>query len=119
MFCLGFRIDIDRSMVPQWNQRDFFCPHGSFKWWPHKHWEIQFSRWPTDVLVKAEFDLRFRGSDHAGPSIYLEVLGLMFHAQIYDDRHWNHDANRWSLPEDDDEHDGGDDERDVNQASTG
>lgn len=38
---------------------------------------------------------RWRGDDHAGPSIDLRVLGLGVHIGIRDYRHWNYEENRW------------------------
>lgn len=49
-------------------------------------------------LVNLELDLFWRGHDHAGPSILIELFGYMFHAKIYDSRHWNYDKACWYLP---------------------
>lgn len=77
--------------------RDFFYKDGSFT--RHKHWEVQVSRWAPDSLAEIDIDLRWRGSDHAGPSIEIELFGFMLAAKIYDSRHWNHDAGRWYTEE--------------------
>ena len=40
-------------------------------------------------------DTRWQGTDHAGPSIRLTVLGLGVRVSVCDNRHWNYEAGRW------------------------
>ena len=63
----------------------------------HKFWEVQITKWEAQTLVKVELDLTWRGRDHAGPRIHLEICGLMLSALIYDHRHWDRDNNCWAL----------------------
>lgn len=72
---------------------NYFYRGGSFT--TYKHWEIQVGRWEPRHLVEFEIDTRWAGSDHAGPSIEIEIFGFMLMTTIYDSRHWNHDAGRW------------------------
>ncbi len=48
----------------------------------------------TAELIKFKFSFTSR-QDHAGPEIELGLLGLNFHAMVYDKRHWDHDNNCW------------------------
>ena len=101
MLRFNFNIDIDSSFVPKIkSNNNLFFRHGSFKWWPKKHWEIQIARWSPETLFSLDIDFRFRGQDHAGPKFRLEILGMMFNIHMYDERHWNYDANRWEMPSD-------------------
>lgn len=36
--------------------------------------------------------------DHAGLRLEVDLFGLELEVDIYDGRHWNHKANRWYLP---------------------
>ena len=76
--------------------RDYLYKEGSFT--KHKHWELQISRWEPKRLIEFDLDLRWRGEDHAGPSIEIELFGFMCMTKIYDSRHWNYSKSRWYLP---------------------
>jgi hypothetical protein len=96
MLAFNFRIDVDSSLVPKVeSDAHLFFKAGSFKWLPHKHWEIQIARWGMDTLLSVEIDLRFRGQDHAGPKLCVEVLGYMLNIHAYDSRHWDRHKNCW------------------------
>lgn len=75
--------------------RDFYLS-------PHKNLEIQVSHMGWATLFEAEIDLRWFGHDHAGPKLALTLFGLYACIQVYDGRHWNHDANRWERYDDPD-----------------
>lgn len=62
----------------------------------HKNLEIQLSRWSRIVhIIELELDTRFTGRDHAGPRIYVGLLGFFLSLQIYDHRHWDYENGRW------------------------
>ena len=61
----------------------------------HKTFELQISRFDPDRVIDIDLDLNWRGRDHAGPKLELSVLGYYFSVGIYDNRHWNHNENRW------------------------
>ena len=93
-----FKIHLDNPWFrhsEDFESHDYLYREGSFT--KHKHWEVQCSRWEPDRLAKFELDLCWRGDDHAGPSINIESYGFMFHAKMYDSRHWNYRASRWYL----------------------
>lgn len=46
-------------------------------------------------LLVFNIDLNWTGVDHAGPFIYIDIFGLIFHFKIYDSRHWNYETNDW------------------------
>ena len=63
----------------------------------HKFFEIE-TFVDSEYLFELQADLRFRGRDHAGPSITLSVLCLAVSARIYDHRHWDYENNCWEDP---------------------
>jgi len=70
---------------------------GSFLKIPHKHWEFQFqtNRW-NDSHDYFDFSIRWsRKGDHAGFKFDLTLLGIFIEFNIYDDRHWDYDRDRY------------------------
>lgn len=59
-----------------------------------KGWELQLSRYSGNLL-SLHIDLSWRGRSHAGPSIEICLLGVVFEAQIIDCRHWDHAKGTW------------------------
>lgn len=72
--------------------KDYGCTTGPIS--EHKSWEVQFSRYAWN-LFEFNLDLNWRGSDHAGPSIELNLFGYTVTAKIYDHRHWDDDTDDW------------------------
>lgn len=66
----------------------------------NKNIEIECYKSSPYDLFKIDFDLSFRGRDHAGPSFNIEIFGYAFESKIYDRRHWNYEKGRWNTPED-------------------
>jgi hypothetical protein len=56
--------------------------------------EIGIYKYAWD-LFEISLDLRWRGSDHAGPSFEINVLGYTARIGISDKRHWNSETNSW------------------------
>jgi len=97
MILLEFTVDnIWYRPRQDFESRDYLCREGRFT--QHKHWAVQCTHGQATELVNLELDLFWRGHDHAGPSILIELFGYMFHAKIYDSRHWNYDKACWYLP---------------------
>lgn len=65
----------------------------------NKNFEIQISKFEPRQLLDFSVDLNWTGTDHAGPSLEIEVFGYMFNVKIYDSRHWNYDEHRWQTEE--------------------
>jgi len=71
-----------------------FCPHISLG--KNKTLEIQFGRWkdwyhnPFDIGVEYT-----RNQDHAGFRFNFDFRGFHLYFSICDNRHWNHEKNRW------------------------
>jgi len=59
--------------------------------------EVECIKW--SCLVTLTVNISWRGSDHAGPSIELGLLGYEVHIKIYDTRHWNYENNNWEVYE--------------------
>jgi hypothetical protein len=62
----------------------------------NKGWEVQLSKYAYNCL-EFKIDLNWRGSDHAGPWLTLNVFGYTVDARIYDCRHWNDKSNNWAI----------------------
>ncbi len=60
----------------------------------NKNLEIGFYRYAWN-LFEFQVDLRWRGSDHAGPSFEINVLGYTARLGISDSRHWDSTTNDW------------------------
>jgi len=56
--------------------------------------EIGFYRYAWN-LFEFSVDLRWQGSDHAGPNLEIGVLGYTARFGIADKRHWNSIENDW------------------------
>lgn len=46
-------------------------------------------------LFSFTVDLRWFASDHAGPGLELNILGLTASVGLHDNRHWNYDSWTW------------------------
>lgn len=60
----------------------------------NKYFEVQATRYRY-YLFELDLDLRWKGSDHAGPSLQLGLFGYNFTIKIYDSRHWDYYGNDW------------------------
>ena len=64
----------------------------------NKSVELQISKWgAASSLFTLELDLRWKGQDHAGPSIMIEVWKYFFNLKIYDHRHWDYENQTWEV----------------------
>lgn len=64
----------------------------------NKNISVQLTKWDIYSLFKVELDLEFKGRDHAGCGLTIDLLWFYFSIQLYDSRHWNYDEGRWYLP---------------------
>ena len=60
----------------------------------NKIFEIGFYRYAWDLFELA-LDLRWQGTDHAGPSLEIGILGYTARVGISDKRHWDSIENDW------------------------
>ena len=60
----------------------------------HKYWEVQIIK--NDNLLRIEFGVTTQ-QDHAGCNLELGLFGYEVHFTFYDNRHWNHEENRWMV----------------------
>lgn len=89
---------------PRWFSWEFtnidWVRHGRFLWFKHKFWEIQLGGFPYSNLFGILIDTDLTGSDHAGPRVELELLGISLIVQVHDSRHWDYEAKTWQEPPD-------------------
>jgi hypothetical protein len=67
-----------------------------------KHWaaELQITKWSPTDLFRLDVSTIWRGEDHAGPSLHIELFGYMFACKIYNTRHWDYETGTWATYED-------------------
>lgn len=92
---LDFKFRISNPWPKERNQIDFIE-------WNRKlseTWsvELQISRWTMDDYFLIDLSTKWWGCDHAGPKIYIELLGFMFNLKIYNTNHWNYETNTWDV----------------------
>lgn len=87
---------------PFWKQRmnswfkNFFCLELAVS--RNKTLEINLVRhfyWLFSVTV----DGRWKGEDHAGPELELNLLGFQLSINLRDNRHWDYDQDCWETYE--------------------
>lgn len=61
---------------------------------PHKFWELQITK--DAELLRFEFEFTTQ-QDHAGLRLELGLAGYTISGNIYDNRHWNSEENRWMI----------------------
>lgn len=72
-------------------QKDYFCK--TWKLSKHKSLEIQLSKAGKTLIG---FDLRWDSRcDHAGLMLDLSLFRHFFIINFYDNRHWNHEKDRY------------------------
>jgi hypothetical protein len=59
----------------------------------HKFFEVQYYRYAY-YWLEIGLDTNFY-TDHGGTKLYLNLFGFNFHAQFYDNRHWNRETHSW------------------------
>lgn len=62
----------------------------------HKAFEVQVSKY-ADNFLEFNLNLNWRGEDHAGPSIEINLFGWTLCVKIYDTRHWDYENNCWQV----------------------
>lgn len=67
---------------------------GEYSLTRNKTAELGFYKYAWN-LFELQIDLRWQGSDHAGPSIELGLFGYTVRFGISDNRHWNSVTNDW------------------------
>lgn len=78
-------------------------PFKNYKTWSgkvstNKGWEVQFYKYAYN-LVELKLDLAWAGSDHAGPTVELNIFGYTAIIKMYDKRHWDYDNHCWEIYE--------------------
>lgn len=62
----------------------------------HKRLEVEACKFNgKDNMLELTLDLIFRGSDHKGPELTIELFGYYFSLRLYDTRHWDYDLGTW------------------------
>lgn len=68
----------------------------------NKSIEFEIDTLETSNLLSVRFSVSWRGEDHAGIRASIGLLRLSASFNLYDNRHWNYDENRWNKYGEDD-----------------
>jgi hypothetical protein len=88
-------IRLNFTLRNAWSDRS-----GNIKWWAGgtpfktKFWEVQLLKSNTVIGTDVEWTVR---QDHAGVRLVLGLLGYELDMNIYDNRHWNYEGNRYYI----------------------
>lgn len=94
-------------MIQLWMSIENPFKYDNFKSYWDKTWvltknkavEVEFSKYAYNVL-EFGLDLRWRGSNHAGPGLEINLLGYTARVKFYDSRHWDDEKNDWEVYDD-------------------
>lgn len=89
---INFNFRITNPWATRW--RTVYCWSGKLT--NHKAWEINLYR--SNELVAAECSYTMR-QDHAGFNLLAGLFGCTIELHIYDTRHWDYKANRFTRGE--------------------
>jgi hypothetical protein len=81
------------------NKKDKTSPFKSYFLWykqlsTNKFIEIE-SFYDNFYLFEFWLELKWKGYDHAGPHVSINLFGQILSVSIYDTRHWNHITDDW------------------------
>ena len=89
---INFSFVIRNPWYNKWSKTLFSCVYDTpFK---HKFLEVECYKDGTVVTFMCNWAIR---RDHAGLDIELGLFGYNFHANFYDNRHWNTKEGRWMI----------------------
>jgi hypothetical protein len=63
----------------------------------NKSFEIQIYRSSPYNLFRFFVNLAWRGEDHCGPELEVELGKYRFNVKIYDHRHWDYETGNWEV----------------------
>ena len=70
----------------------------SYKITKNKSSEVEFIKRPTAYnIFGISVNTIFTGQNHAGVSLYLELLNIELSVIVYDNRHWNYEKGAWEI----------------------
>ena len=86
-------INISLTIMNPWSDRwDMgLCFTGPIT--KNKSWELQFPKTNNLFCLEIKYTTK---QDHAGLYTELNLFGRGFIFQIYDNRHWDYDSQKWS-----------------------
>ena len=89
---IAFTIGITNPFATE-TFKNLFCKAWQLS--KNKFLELEVTYYAKDVIG---FDFRWSMKcDHAGLDIQVKFATLTFHANVYDNRHWNHTTNNWKI----------------------
>lgn len=83
--------------------KDYFYKHKTLS--KNKSFEIQISKWSNiSTAFVFDLDLNWKGDDHAGPHLEIDLFGFMLDVKIYDHRHWDYENHKWEVYDEQETH---------------
>lgn len=95
MFRLNFEISwpVKHKQATEFGFGDF-CR--TFKLSERKYFEIQAVKFDHEfTLLKFDLNVSIWGHDHAGVNLEVALFNYTLILNLYDNRHWNYEENRW------------------------
>jgi hypothetical protein len=78
--------------IPWWDRfENIYCCAGKTPI-KHKFWEVQVLK--SDDIATVDLRITTR-CDHAGIDLWVGAFGYSVNLTLYDNRHWNHEENRY------------------------
>lgn len=90
-------IQVSLSLRNPWGNRQKYEPirEGVYET-PFKHKYLELNVYRDDNLLTLSMNLTHR-QDHAGLDVHLGFAGYNLHVNLYDNRHWNYEKNRYYI----------------------
>ena len=84
--------------IPSWKKDDrcFFPKNIHINVPNDRAFELSYGKMSNNIL-DFELSTKFRGGDHAGPSLMFGLFGYGIEMNLPKGRHWNYDKNEWLM----------------------
>lgn len=90
---IRFSFAIKNPWAKDFDHHDYFYKYKQLS--KNKTFEIQLFRSSSYNLFNVDLETTWRGEDHAGPRLTLELGKYQLDLKIYDHRHWNYKTGTW------------------------
>jgi hypothetical protein len=90
---IRFAFSIKNIWAKDLPHKDYFYFHKQIT--KTKSFETQIYRSGSYNIFKLSLDTSWRGDDHAGPSLEIELGKYYINLEIYDHRHWDYEKGTW------------------------
>jgi hypothetical protein len=92
---IRFAFSIKNIWAKDLPHKDYFYYHKRIS--ENKSFETQIYSSSAYNFFKLYLDASWRGEDHAGPSLEIELGKYRIDIKIYDHRHWDYETGSWEV----------------------